>query len=67
MLEEHVASVLKTHQKTSGMAVTMGWTCACGYWASGCKGDTYIDHQAKSIVLHMRRGIFDASFSEAQV
>lgn len=29
---ERVALVIREHQPTTGMAVTMGTTCKCGYW-----------------------------------
>ena len=31
-LRERLAGVLAEHHPTTGMAVTMGVTCACGYW-----------------------------------
>lgn len=48
-LTARIAAVLREHSRTTGMAVTMGWTCRCGYWATGKNGDMPSDHQAAEI------------------
>lgn len=44
-----IAAVLREHRRATGMAVTMGWTCQCGHWASGKNGEMPSDHQAAEI------------------
>jgi hypothetical protein len=48
-LAARIAAVLREHSRTTGMAVTMGWTCRCGHWASGKNGDMPSNHQAAKI------------------
>jgi hypothetical protein len=45
-----VASVLREHQRTTGMAPAMGTTCRCGTW---CTGST--DRTARGVPLRDRR------------
>lgn len=37
MDREEIARLLNYHHRTRGMAVTMGTTCACGYWSGSEK------------------------------
>lgn len=41
---QQTAAVLAEHCRTSGMAVSMGWTCRCGHWCENINDAT--GHQA---------------------
>lgn len=57
MTPEQIARILSAHQPTTGMQVSSGVTCRCGYWngneragvdrPAGCSGLTW--HQAQEI------------------
>jgi hypothetical protein len=47
---EQLAAVLSVHQRTTGMAVTSGWTCRCGEWMPGRRGERAEDHQAAEVL-----------------
>jgi hypothetical protein len=42
------ARALADHQRTTGMAVSMGWTCACGFHADNLAGQ--YEHQAAMVL-----------------
>jgi hypothetical protein len=48
---EVVAEALAAHQRTTGMAVTMGWTCRCRWYYDGPRSPLAIyAHQAEAVL-----------------
>jgi len=43
-VQARTATLLSEHSRTSGMAVSMGWTCRCGHWCENINDAT--GHQA---------------------
>ncbi len=43
-IQNRTATLLSEHSRTSGMAVSMGWTCRCGHWCENINDAT--GHQA---------------------
>lgn len=43
-VQNRTATLLAEHSRTSGMAVSMGWTCRCGHWCENVNDAT--GHQA---------------------
>jgi hypothetical protein len=43
-VQARAAALLSEHCRTSGMAVSMGWTCRCGHWCENINDAT--GHQA---------------------
>jgi len=43
-VQDRTAKLLAEHSRTSGMAVSMGWTCRCGHWCENINDAT--GHQA---------------------
>ena len=43
-VQNRTATLLSEHCRTSGMAVSMGWTCRCGHWCENINDAT--GHQA---------------------
>lgn len=39
-VQARAAKLLSEHSRTSGMAVSMGWTCRCGHWCENINDAT---------------------------
>lgn len=58
-LVDRLDTTLRAHQTTRGMRVSMGWTCACGYWSKTGHPEAITAHQAEQLTTETKRIVVD--------
>jgi hypothetical protein len=54
-IRDQLASALQRHQATRGMRVSMGWTCACGWWSDTGAPTAIVKHQSDALAPLVER------------
>lgn len=55
-----LAEALAAHQTTRGMRVSMGWTCACGWWSPDQSRPLILAHQVDALMPVVERIVREA-------